>query len=125
MNTVKTMLEPIRNLEEVIDKAIKTGEKVITMQCPCCGKIFYAVESEAAYQYDNLASQDTLKLKHLGRKCPHCGYAGGFDLGLKSKYEQDVEQMRVEMEAEKLAEDAADKRQVSWSEINNIGVFNK
>ena len=87
------MSELIRNLEEATDKAIKTGEKVITIQCPCCGKIFYAVESEAAYQYDNLASQDTLKLKHLGRKCPHCGYAGGFDLGLKSKYEQDVEQM--------------------------------
>ena len=34
------MSEPARNLEEVTDKAIKTGEKVITMQCPCCGKIF-------------------------------------------------------------------------------------
>ena len=114
-----------KNQAEVIEKAMETGEKIITMQCPCCGKIFYAVESEAAYQYDNPASQDTLKLKHLGRKCPHCGYAGGFDLGLKSKYEQDVEQMQVEMEAEKLAEEAADKRQVSWTEINNIGVFNK
>ena len=119
------MSDLARNLEEVTDKAIKTGEKVITMQCPCCGKIFYVVESEAAYQYDNPASKDTLKLKHLGRKCPHCGYAGGFDLGLKSKYEQDGEQMRVEMEADKLAEDAVDERQVSWSEINNIGVFDK
>ena len=119
------MSELIRNLEEATDKAIKTDKKAITMQCPCCGKIFYAVESEAAYQYDNPASQDILKLKHLDRKCLHCGYAGGFDLGLKSKYEQDVEQMRVEMEAEKLAEDAADKCQASWSEINNIGVFNK
>ena len=119
------MSELIRNLEEATDKAIKTGEKVITIQCPCCGKIFYTVESEAAYQYDNPASQDDLKLKHLGRKCPHCGYAGGFDLGLKSKYEQDIEQMRVEMEAEKLAEEAADKRQAPWPEINNIGVFDK
>ena len=119
------MSDLTRNLEEVTDKAIKTGEKVITMQCPCCDKIFYTVESEAAYQYNNPASQDTLKLKHLGRKCPHCGYAGGFDFGLKSKYEQDVEQMRVEMKAEKLAEDAAEKHQASWSEINNIGVFNK
>ena len=119
------MSELIRNLEEATDKAIKTGEKVITMQCPCCGKIFYAVESEAAYQYDNPASQDTLKLKHLGRKCPHCGYAGGFDLGLKSKYEQDVEKKKNKMKAEKLAEDAADKRQASWSEINNIVVFKK
>ena len=45
MSTGKTMLELIRNLEEATDKAIKIGEKVITMQCPCCGKIFYAVES--------------------------------------------------------------------------------
>ena len=119
------MSELIINLEEATDKAIKTGEKIITVQCPCCGKIFYAVDSEAAYQYANPASQDTLKLTHLGRKCPHCGYAGGFDLGLKSKYEQDVEQIWVEMEAEKLAEEAADKRQASWSEINDIGVFNK
>lgn len=119
------MSELIRNLEEATDKATKTGGKVITMQCPCCGKIFYAIESEAAYQYNNPASQDTLKLKHLGRKCPHCGYAGGFDLDLKSKYAQDVEQMRVEMEAEKLAEEAVDKCQASWSEINDIGVFNK
>ena len=119
------MSELVRNLEEATDKAIKTGEKVITMQCPCCGKTFYAVESEAAHQYDNPASRDILKLKHLGRKCPHCGYAGGFDLGLKSKYDQDVEQMRVEIEAEKLAEEAAEKRQASWSEINNIGVFDK
>ena len=119
------MSELTRNLEEATDKAIKNGEKVIIMQCPCCCKIFYVVESEAAYQYDNPASQDTLKLKHLGRKCPYCGYVGGFDLGLKSKYEQDVEQMRVEMEAEKLAEEAANKRQASWPEINNIRVFDK
>ena len=119
------MSELARNLEEATDKAIKTGEKVITMQCPCFSNIFYAFESEAVYQYDNPASQDTLKPKHLGRKCPHCGYAGGFDLGLKSKYEQDVEQMRVEMEAEKLAEEAAEKCQASWSEINDIGVFDK
>ena len=125
MNTKKTMSELIRNLEEVTDKAIKASEKVITMQCPCCGKIFYVVESEAAYQYDDQASQDILKLKHLGRKCPHCGYAGGFDLGLKSKYEQDLEQMRVEMDAEKLAKEAVNKCKASWSEINNIGVFNK
>ena len=119
------MSELTRNLEEATDKAIKTGEKVITIQCPCCGKIFYAIESEATYQYDNPASQDALKLKHLGRKCPHCGYADGFDFGLRSKYEQDVEQMQVEMEAEKLAEEATDKHQASWSEINNIGAFNK
>ena len=119
------MTELDKNFNDVLDKALETGEKVITIECPCCHKIFYITENEAAYQYDNPADQSVLKLKRLGRKCPFCGYAGGFDLGLKSKYEQDVEQMRVEMEAEKLAEEAADKRQASWSEISNIGVFDK
>lgn len=114
-----------KNQAEVIEKATETDEKIVAVECPCCHKTFYAAESEAAYQCDNPADQSALKLKRLGRKCPHCGYAGGFDLGLKSKYEQDVEQMRVEMEAEKLAEEAADKRQAPWSEINDIGVFDK
>ena len=102
-----------KNLEEVTDLAIKTGEKVITMQCPCCGKTFYVLESEAAYRYDNPADQSALKLKHLGRKCPFCGYAGGFDTGRQSKAELDRDQMLVEMEAEQLAQEAAEKRQSS------------
>lgn len=114
-----------KNQAEVIEKAMETGEKIVTVECPCCHKTFYATENEAAYQYANPADQSALKLKRLGRKCPHCGYAGGFDAGLKPKYEQDIEQMQVEMEAEKLAEEAADKRQAPWSEINSIGVFNK
>ena len=116
------MSELDRNLDDVTNKALETGEKVITIQCPCCGKIFYATESEAAYQYDNPADQSTLKLKHLGRKCPHCGYASGFDAGRQSKAELDREQMQVEMEAEKMAQEAAEKRQAAWAEINNIGV---
>lgn len=116
------MSEINRNLEEVTDLAIKTGEKIVTVECPCCHKIFYATESEATYQYDNPADQSSLKLKHLGRKCPHCGFANGYDTGLKSKFEQDVEQMKIEMEAEKLAEEAAEKRQASWAQICNQGV---
>lgn len=109
-----------RNLDEVTNKALETGEQIVTIECPCCHKIFYVTESEAAYQYDNPADQSTLKIKHLGRKCPHCGFAGGYDSGNKSKFEQDVEQMKIELEAEKLAEEAAEKRQASWADINNI-----
>ena len=116
------MAEIDKNFDEVVDKALKTGEKVITMECPCCHKLFYITESEAAYQYDDPAGQSVLKLKHLGRKCPFCGFAGGYDVGIKSKREQDIEQMQVEMEAEKMAEEVPEKRQASWAEINNIGV---
>ena len=76
------MSEIYRNLEEVIEKAIKTGEKVITIQCPCCSKTFYTLESEAAYQTIVRNKDDyTLDLnkfsgKILGRKCPFCGYSG-------------------------------------------------
>ena len=112
-----------KNQAEVIEKAMETGEKIVAVECPCCPKTFYATESEAAYQYDNPADQSTLKLKHLGRKCPHCGYAGGFDTGLKPKYEQDVGQMQVEIEAEKMAEEAVDKRRASWFEINNRSIY--
>lgn len=116
------MTELERNLEEVTDLAIKTGDKIVTIECPCCSKIFYATASEAAYQYDNPADQASLKLKHLGRKCPHCGFAGGFDTGRSSKREQDIEQIKVEMEAEQLAQEAAEKRQASWAQICNQGV---
>jgi glutaredoxin len=116
------MTELDKNLNEVIELAAKVGERVVTVECPCCHKLFYALASEAAYQYDNPADQSTLKLKHLGRKCPHCGFAGGFDQGRRSKFEQDIEQMKIEMEAEKLAEEAVEKRQTPWSQICNQGL---
>jgi len=116
------MSELERNLEEVTNLAIETGEKVVTIQCPCCSKTFYALESEANYNYDNPASAAPLKIKHLGRKCPFCGYAGGYDQGQQTKMEQDIEQMRVEMEAEQMAQEAADKRVAPWSQICGQGV---
>ena len=78
------MTELDRNLEEVTELALKNGEKVVTVECPCCNKIFYATESEAAYQVINRNEQtdfgaDLKKLsgKQLGRKCPFCGFSGG------------------------------------------------
>ena len=109
-----------RNLEEVTDKALRTGEKIVSLQCPCCGRTFYATESEAAYERDNPADQSsTIKIK-LGRKCPHCGFASGYVNN--SIKEQQVEKMRVEMEAEQMAYEAAEKRQTPWSVVNNMGV---
>ncbi len=73
------MSEIYRNLEEVTEKAIKTGEKVVTIQCPCCSKTFYTLESEAAYQ-TIIRTEDRFSGKMLGRKCPFCGYSGSLTL---------------------------------------------
>lgn len=116
------MVDIDKNLDDVIDKAAKTGEKIVTMECPCCHRVFYATENEAAYQYKDLASEATLKVRTIGRKCPYCGFAGEFNPGRHSKAELDREQMFVEMEAEQKAQQMLDENQSSWAEINNIGV---
>ena len=115
------MTELERNLNEVTDLAIKTGEQIVTVDCPCCGKTFYALRSEAIYSQLNPADNSVLKYRSLGRKCPHCGFAGGYDPagGQKTKAEQDIEQMLIEMEAEQMAQEAADKRAMPWSKICN------
>ena len=118
------MTELERNLNEVTDLAIKTGEQIVTVECPCCGKAFYALRCEAAYSQLDPADNSVLKYRSLGRKCPHCGFVGGYDQtgGQKTKAEQDVEQMRIEMEAEQMAQEAADKRATPWSKICGQGV---
>ena len=114
------MTELERNLNEVTELALKTGEKIITMQCPCCGKTFYALESEANYVKPNPADQSSMVAIQLGRKCPFCGFAGGYvNNNIK---EQEVKKMRVEMEAEQMAQDAADKRATPWSKVCSQGV---
>lgn len=111
-----------KNLSEVIDKALETGEKVVTIECPCCHKVYYLTESEASYQDDNPADQSPLKLKHIGRKCPYCGYASGYYADGSSKMRDEIERMKVEMEAEKQAEKMLDRTKTPWAEINNRGV---
>lgn len=108
-----------RNLEEVTDLALVTGEKVVTIDCPCCGKTFYALESEACYSQPNPADTSSMVQRKLGRKCPYCGFAGGYISN--STKEQEVEKMRVEMEAEQMAQELADKRKTPWSQICNQG----
>ena len=111
------MIELERNLNEVTDKALETGENIVTVECPCCGKTFYVLESEAAYSQANPADQSPLKCIRLGRRCPHCGFAGGYTTSSKSKAELDAEKMLIEMEAEQKAIELAEKRQASWSKI--------
>lgn len=78
--------EIYKNLEDVTNKAMKTGEKVVTIECPCCGKTFYTLESEAVYRpiirHEDDYALDLNKFsgKTLGRKCPFCGYSGSLTL---------------------------------------------
>ena len=121
------MAEIDKNLDDVIDKALKTGEKVVTIECPCCHKIFYATENEAAYERINRNEETNFGMdqhkflgKQLGRKCPFCGFAS--ELGASDFIQVDREQMFIEMEAEQKAQQMHDENQSSLAEINNIGV---
>lgn len=76
------MNELDKNLAEVIEKATETGEKIVTIECPCCGKIFYATVSEAVFTTLNRNEETDYSIdlkkfsgKILGRKCPHCGFS--------------------------------------------------
>ena len=109
-----------RNLEEVTELALITGEQSVSLQCPCCGRTFYALESEASYSKPNPADTSSMVQLKLGRKCPHCGFSGGYVSN--STKEQEVEKMLVEMKAEEMAEEAAEKRQTPWSQICSQGV---
>ncbi len=109
-----------KNFNEVVDKALQTGEKVITIQCPCCGKTYYVTESEAAYTPVDYVDQS---VKQLGRKCPHCGFSGGVSLSAGERLAAEKERMLVEIKAEEMAEEMLDKNKTSWSEINNPFLF--
>lgn len=125
------MTELDKNLEEVTNKALETGEKVVTVECPCCSKIFYATESEAAYQVINRNEETDFGMdmkglagKQLGRKCPFCGFAGGLNAGDFFKLGRGSfikEEIKAEEEAERIREE----NRSSWAEINNMGVFKR
>jgi len=106
-----------KNLAEVMDKAMETGEKIITIECPCCHKTYYALESEAIY-----SNKDPINntYKQLGRKCPHCGLSSIVSGG--NRREQELERMEVELQAEKKAQEMLDKNQSSWSDICKMGL---
>ncbi len=71
-----------KNLKEVIDQATKNNEQVVTIECPCCHKIFYTTTSEAVYSMLNRNEETDFGMdlkktygQQLGRKCPFCGFA--------------------------------------------------
>ena len=107
-----------RNLEEVTELALKTGEQIVSLQCPCCSRTFYATKSEAAYEPVDPADTSSTHHIKLGRKCPFCGFAGG--VTTNSAKEREVEQMRIEMEAEEKALELAEKRQTPWSQVCSL-----
>ena len=111
------------NFEEVVNKAMETGEQVVTIECPCCHKSFYATESEAAYQSPardetDYQVDDGLKLKQLGRKCPYCGFTGALganDLTVSTRDQF----MKDAIKAEQDAFEHQEKNQTPWSKICN------
>ena len=124
------MAELDRNLEEVTQLALKTGDKIVTVECPCCNKIFYATESEAAFVVINRNEQtdfgaDLTKIsgKKLGRKCPFCGFSGS--IGASDLLSIDRNFIKTEIAAEEKAEEIRENNRTPWSEVNNMGVFDK
>ncbi len=122
------MTELDRNLEEVTELALKTGEKVVTIECPCCHKIFYATESEAAFTVINRNEQtdfgaDLKKLsgKKLGRKCPFCGFSGRLSSSDFLNLGRDF--VKDEIAAEERAEEIRETNRTPWSKINNVNIF--
>lgn len=122
------MTELDKNLEEVTEKALKTGEKVVSIECPCCHKVFYATEKEAAYNALNRNEETDFGMelkqlsgKKLGRKCPFCGFAG--DLGASDFLRLGRDFVKDEIAAEEKAEEIREKNRTPWSEINNINIF--
>lgn len=122
------MAELDRNLEEVTELASKTGEKVVTIECPCCHKIFYTLESEAAFTVINRNEQtdfgtDLKKLsgKQLGRKCPFCGFSGNLSSSDFLSLGRDF--VKDEITAEEKAEEIREKKRTLWSKINNVNIF--
>lgn len=112
-----------KNFEEVTDKALRTGEKIITIGCPCCGKTFYVTEDEASFSIKDPATNPaSLSYIKLGRKCPFCGFSGGYNSSVSSTQDMAKEYVEVETKAEEMAQEAAEKRQASWAQICGQGV---
>lgn len=104
------------NLEEVTNKALETGEKIVSLECPCCHRTYYALEREAMYERVNRAEDDykvdpeRFSLRSLGRKCPHCGFVSSLSPSdLLNSIPKETKQELVEKET-------------PWSVINNMGV---
>ena len=86
-----------KNLNDVIDRALKLEpseeNQIVTVECPCCHREFYAIKSEVYYEniYRNTDgyAADPQKFSFITfPKCPHCGFSGMFTPGNLFKGEQ-------------------------------------
>lgn len=75
--------------EELIDKALVTGEQIISTTCECCGKIFYILKSDLYAENDYRLGDGDFKIDNFHKidypKCPYCGYAGRLELNICNK----------------------------------------
>ena len=123
-----TMTELERNLNEVTDIAAKTGKRIVSVDCPCCGKSFYALDDEVVFSKimrDRAAEfgLDSKRLsgKSLGRKCPFCGYAGELGGGEFLRLDRG-DAIKSEIEAERRAQELYDETRTPWSKVCAIGL---
>ena len=109
------------SLEKATSEAIESGDQVVSIECPCCHKIFYTTKIKAAYALVNRASEDfsfdgaKISLKQLGEKCPHCGFAA--ELGASELFRFDNTFIHKEIEAKQKADEIREANQSSWAEI--------
>ena len=114
------------NLEEVTNKALETGEKIVSLECPCCGKTYYALESEAGWSNANRGEggfgvdPEIFSVRQLGRKCPHCGFITEISPG--KAFDPNYNSVKDEIKAKEMAEQIREETLLPWSVINNMGV---
>ncbi len=114
------------SLDKATSEAIESGDQVISIECPCCHKIFYTTKTKAAYRLANRAPEDfdfdraKISLKQLGEKCPYCGFAA--ELGASELFGIDRDFIYKSLEAEQKADESIEANQSSWAEICNPGI---
>ena len=109
------------SLEKATSEAIELGDQVVSIECPCCHKIFYTTKIKAAYAVVNRVPEDfdfaatKISLKQLGERCPHCGFAA--ELSASELFRFDNTSIYKEIEAEQKADESIERSQSSWAEI--------
>ena len=111
------------SLEKATNEAIESGDQVVSIECPCCHKIFYTTKIKAAYALVNRVPEDfsfdraRISLKQLGEICPHCGFAAELSAGELFKFNNTF--VYKEIKAEQKADEIREANQSSWAKICN------
>ena len=61
-----------------MEEARKTGDRIVAIDCQCCGKTFFVLENDLFIENvvrgeNDFKSDARIQLQQLP-KCPHCGY---------------------------------------------------